>query len=172
MLSGVKNILKNSWQELLIIVSIGIILSSAFLFNLQSNKKVVINNITKKNKKFFASTYNREFIGDNERIIIVKNSDIINQKIIFDLNDPKIARIKIIPLSNGILRDLSIKLYAYHKNKEYVITNNNFVNNILEYKMFETNNERVEIQYTDDPNINSLKEEDLILIRVIYRNAE
>ena len=172
MLSRVKNILKNSWQELLIIVSIGIILLSAFLFNLQSNKKVVSNKVVSKNKKLFTTEYNREFIGDNERIIIVKNEDIINHKVIFDLNDSKIARIKIIPLSNEILKDLSIKLYVYHNNKEYVITNNNFVNNILEYKMFETNNERVEIKYTDDPNINSLKEEDLILIRIIYGNAE
>lgn len=174
MLNRVRNILKDSLKELLIIASISIILLGLLLlvFNLQSNKKVVSNKVVSKNKKFFNHEFNREFISDNERIIIVKNADIINQKIIFDLNDSKIARIKIIPLSNGILRDLSIKLYTYHKNKEYVITNNNFVNNILEYKMFETNNERVEIQYTDDPNINSLKEEDLILIRVIYRNAE
>lgn len=174
MLNRVRNILKDSLKELLIIASISIILLSTFLlvFNLQSNKKVVSNKVVSKNKKFFNHEFNREFISDNERIIIVKNSDIINQKIIFDLNDAKIERIKIIPLSNEILKDISIKLYAYHKNKEYVITNNNFVNNILEYKMFETNNERVEVGFKDDPEINSLKTEDLVFIKISYGSAE
>lgn len=165
---------KKSLKGILVSVSLSIILSTIvlFFFNLHTHKRVVITNVAKKNQKLFTTGYNREFIGDNERIIIVKNEDILNHKVILDLNDPKISRIKIIPLSNEILKDLSIKLYVYHKNKEYVITNNNFISNSLEYKMFETNNERVEIKYTDDPNINSLKEEDLILIRIIYGNAE
>ena len=165
---------KKSLKGILVSVSLSIILSTIFLFflNLHTHKRVVINNIANKNKKLFATEYNREFIGDNERIVIVKNADIINQKIIFDLSDAKIARIKIIPLSNEILKDISIKLYAYNKNKEYVITNNNFVNNILEYKMFETNNERVEVSFKDDPSINSLKAEDIVLIKISYSSAE
>lgn len=79
MLSKLRNILKDCWKELLIITSISIILSLLFLllFNLQPNKKIITNNIAKKNKKIFTSEFNHEFISDNERIIIVKNEDII-----------------------------------------------------------------------------------------------
>lgn len=165
---------KKSLKGILVSVSLSIILSTIvlFFFNLHTHKRVVITNVAKKNQKLFTTGYNREFIGDNERIIIVKNEDILNHKVIFDLNDSKIARIKIIPLSNEILKDLSIKLYVYHNNKEYVITNNNFISNSLEYKMFETNNERVELGYKDDPEINSLKTEDLVFIKISYGSAE
>lgn len=174
MLNKFKNILKDLWKKLLIIASISIILLSTFLlvFNLQSNKKVVSNKVVSKNKKFFNHEFNREFISDNERIIIVKNSDIINQKIIFDLDDKKISKITVIPLSNEILKDIYVNLYIYHNNKEYRINNNNFVNNLLTYKMFETEKERIEIRFKDDPSINSLKTEDIVLIKVSYGSAE
>ncbi len=174
MLNKFKNILKDLWKKLLIIASISIILLSTFLlvFNLQSNKKVVSNKVVSKNKKFFNHEFNREFISDNERIIIVKNSDIINQKIIFDLDDKKISKITVIPLSNEILKDIYVNLYIYHNNKEYRINNNNFVNNLLTYKMFETEKERIEIGFKDDPSINSLKTEDIVLIKVSYGSAE
>ena len=170
MLSKLKNILKNLWKELLIIASICIILLSTFLlvFNLQSNKKVV-----SKNKKLFTTEYNREYLGDSERIIIVKNEDIINHKVIFDLNDSKISKISIIVLNKEILKDLDIKLYVYHDNKEYIISNNNFMDsNLLTYKLLETKNERIELSYKDDPEINSLKTEDLVYIKISYQNAE
>lgn len=174
MLSRVKNILKDLWKELLIITSITIILLGLLLlvFNLKTNKKVVSNKVVSKNKKLFSTEYNREFLGDNERIVIVKNEDIINQKIIFDLDDKKISKITVIPLSNEILKDIDINLYVYHNNKEYRINNNNFVNNLLTYKMFKTENERIEIGFKDDPSINSLKTEDIILIKVSYSYAE
>lgn len=174
MLSRVKNILKNSWQELLIIVSIGIILLSAFLFNLQSNKKVVSNKVVSKNKKLFATEDNREFISENERILIIKNEDILNRKVIFDLKDPKISRIKILITNQELLNSIFINLFVYdnHKN-EYIINNNNFLNTtLLEYNIYNTKNERVEIGYKDDPNINALRTKDLIIIKIIYGSAE
>lgn len=175
MQSKLKNILKKSWKELLIIVSITIILLSTFLFifNLHHNKKGVINNIPKKNKKLFATEYNREFIADNERIIIVKNEDILNHKVIFDLDDPRISKIEIFVLSKEILNDLNIKLYAYHNNKEYIIDNKNFLDsNYLTYKMLNTNKERIEVGYKNDPSISSLKAENLIFIKISYTLAE
>lgn len=176
MLSKLRNILKDCWKELLIITSISIILSLLFLllFNLQPNKKIITNNIAKKNKKIFTSEFNREFISDNERIIIVKNEDIINRKIIFDLNDPKISRIKILITNQELLKSIDINLFVYDNNKnEYIINNNNFLNsNLLEYNMYNTKNERIELSYKDDPEINSLKTEDLVFIKISYSYAE
>lgn len=163
----------NSWKGILIIGSI-IILLTAFLllFYLQPNKKVVTQNIVKKNKKLFTNEFNREFIGDNERILIVKNEDIINHKVIFDLNDSKISKVEVVALNKDIAKDLDIKLYVYNKNNEYVITTNNSINSNLTYKLFETKNERIEIGYKDDPSINSLKIEDLVVIKISYGMAE
>ncbi len=176
MLSKLRNILKDCWKELLIITSISIILSLLFLllFNLQPNKKIITNNIAKKNKKIFTSEFNHEFISDNERIIIVKNEDIINRKIIFDLNDPKISRIKILITNQELLKSIDINLFVYDNNKnEYIINNNNFLNsNLLEYNMYNTKNERIELSYKDDPEINSLKTEDLVFIKISYSYAE
>lgn len=176
MLSKLRNILKDCWKELLIITSISIILSLLFLllFNLQPNKKIITNNIAKKNKKIFTSEFNREFISDNERIIIVKNEDIINRKIIFDLNDPKISRIKILITNQELLKSIDINLFVYDNNKnKYIINNNNFLNsNLLEYNMYNTKNERIELSYKDDPEINSLKTEDLVFIKISYSYAE
>ena len=176
MLSKLRNILKDCWKELLIITSISIILSLLFLllFNLQPNKKIITNNIAKKNKKIFTSEFNHEFISDNERIIIVKNEDIINRKIIFDLNDPKISRIKILITNQELLKSIDINLFVYDNNKnEYIINNNNFLNsNLLEYNMYKTKNERIELSYKDDPEINSLKTEDLVFIKISYSYAE
>ena len=176
MLSKLRNILKDCWKELLIITSISIILSLLFLllFNLQPNKKIITNNIAKKNKKIFTSEFNHEFISDNERIIIVKNEDIINRKIIFDLNDPKILRIKILITNQELLKSIDINLFVYDNNKnEYIINNNNFLNsNLLEYNMYNTKNERIELSYKDDPEINSLKTEDLVFIKISYSYAE
>lgn len=176
MLSRMRNILKDLWKELLIIASITIILLELLLLvlNLQSNKKVVIKNGVSKNQKFFATEYNREFIGENERILIIKNEDILNRKIIFDLKDPKISRIKILITNQELLNSIYINLFVYdnHKN-EYIINNNNFLNStLLEYNMYNTKNERVEIGYKDDPNINALKTEDLIFIKISYSSAE
>lgn len=163
----------NSWKGILIIGSI-IILLTAFLllFYLQPNKKVVTQNIVKKNKKLFTNEFNREFIGDNERILIVKNEDIINHKVIFDLNDSKISKVEVVALNKDIAKDLDIRLYVYNKNNEYVITTNNSINSNLTYKLFETKNERIEIGYKDDPSINSLKIEDLVVIKISYGMAE
>lgn len=163
----------NSWKGILIIGSI-IILLTAFLllFYLQPNKKVVTQNIVKKNKKLFTNEFNREFIGDNERILIVKNEDIINHKVIFDLNDSKISKVEVVALNKDIAKDLDIRLYVYNKNNEYVITTNNSINSNLTYKLFETKNERIEIGYKDDPSINSLKTEDLVVIKISYGMAE
>jgi hypothetical protein len=176
MLSKLRNILKDCWKELLIITSISIILSLLFLllFNLQPNKKIITNNIAKKNKKIFTSEFNHEFISDNERIIIVKNEDIINRKIILDLNDPKISRIKILITNQELLKSIDINLFVYDNNKnEYIINNNNFLNsNLLEYNMYNTKNERIELSYKDDPEINSLKTEDLVFIKISYSYAE
>ncbi len=176
MLSKLRNILKDCWKELLIITSISIILSLLFLllFNLQPNKKIITNNIAKKNKKIFTSEFNHEFISDNERIIIVKNEDIINRKIIFDLNDPKISRIKILITNQELLKSIDINLFVYDNNKnKYIINNNNFLNsNLLEYNMYNTKNERIELSYKDDPEINSLKTEDLVFIKISYSYAE
>lgn len=176
MLNRVRNILKDSLKELLIIASISIILLSTFLlvFNLQSNKKVVSNKVVSKNKKLFATEDNREFISENERILIIKNEDILNHKVIFDLKDPKISRIKILITNQELLNSIFINLFVYdnHKN-EYIINNNNFLNTtLLEYNMYNTKNERVEIGYKDDPNIDALKTEDLIIIKIIYGSAE
>jgi len=179
MLQKEKNNFKeswNSWKKVLLILEVSIILLaiSLLFFHLQPNKKVVINNnIVKKNKKLFANEFNREFIGDSERILIVKNKDIINRKIIFDLNDSKIAKVEVITLNQDISKDLDIKLYVQNKNQEYVITNNNSINsNNLTYKLFATQNERIEIGYKDDPSINSLKTEDILLIKITYGLAE
>ena len=163
----------NSWKGILIIGSI-IILLTAFLllFYLQPNKKVVTQNIVKKNKKLFTNEFNREFIGDNERILIVKNEDIINHKVIFDLNDSKISKVEVVALNKDIAKDFDIRLYVYNKNNEYVITTNNSINSNLTYKLFETKNERIEIGYKDDPSINSLKIEDLVVIKISYGMAE
>lgn len=174
MLQNFKVNSKKSWKGILVSISISIILLSLllFFFNLQSNKKVVIKSIQNKNKKIFSTEFNREFIGDNERIIIVKNEDIINHKVILDLNDPKIAKIDVITLDKDISNDLDIKLYVYNDNKEYVITNNNSINSNLSYKMFKTKNERIEVGFKDDPSINSLKTEDLVFIKISYSYAE
>ena len=178
MLQRERNSLKNSWNSwkgLFIILETSIILLAIFLLlHLQTNKKVVSNKVVSKNKKLFSTEYNREFLGDNERIIIVKNEDIINRKIIFDLNDPKISRIKILITNKELLKSIDINLFVYDNNKnEYIINNNNFLNsNLLEYNMYNTKNERVELGYKDDPSINSLKTEDLVYIKIIYRNAE
>ena len=141
---------------------------------MQPNKKIITNNIAKKNKKIFTSEFNHEFISDNERIIIVKNEDIINRKIIFDLNDPKISRIKILITNQELLKSIDINLFVYDNNKnEYIINNNNFLNsNLLEYNMYNTKNERIELSYKDDPEINSLKTEDLVFIKISYSYAE
>ena len=126
-----------------------------------------INNGTVKNFKLSIT------IADNERIIIVKNEDILNHKVIFDLDDPRISKIEIFVLSKEILNDLNIKLYAYHNNKEYIIDNKNFLDsNYLTYKMLNTNKERIEVGYKDDPNISSLKAENLIFIKISYTLAE
>ena len=178
MLQRERNSLKNSWNSwkgLFIILETSIILLAIFLLlHLQTNKKVVSNKVVSKNKKLFSTEYNREFLGDNERIIIVKNEDIINRKIIFDLNDPKISRIKILITNKELLKSIDINLFVYDNNKnEYIINNINFLNsNLLEYNMYNTKNERVELGYKDDPSINSLKTEDLVYIKIIYRNAE
>ena len=112
MLNRVRNILKKLWKELLIIASITIILLGLLLlvFNLKTNKKVVSNKVVSKNKKFFNHEFNREFISDNERIIIVKNSDIINQKIIFDLDDKKISKNFDYDSMKGITREAKQRL--------------------------------------------------------------
>lgn len=176
MLQRERNSLKNSWNSwkgLFIILETSIILLAIFLLlHLQPNKKVVTQNVVKKNKKLFTNELNREFIGDNERILIVKNEDIINHKVIFDLNDSKISKVEVVALNKDIAKDLDIKLYVYNKNNEYVITNNNSINSNLTYKLFETHNERIEVGYKDDPEINSLKEENIIFIKITYGLAE
>lgn len=167
---------KKSLKGILVSVSLSIILSTIvlFFFNLHTHKRVVITNVAKKNQKLFTTGYNREFIGDNERIIIVKNEDILNHKVILDLNDPKISRIKILITNQELLKSIDINLFVYDNNKnEYIINNNNFLNsNILEYNMYNTRNERVELRYKDDPEINSLKTEDLVFIKISYGSAE